>query len=346
MNIKTVLLVVAVVAMSVRAEETESAQEAASAAKAPSKAAFSTLPLCRLKEGAVQVRLPAGEWVEADEGKFYPLGSSFRTGADGRLVLAFSADSTAVLSPNSEIGTRAQALGVSSRTVVLARGTVSLELADSLPEGAFFVTAPGFIVKNPAGKSRYAYADKGDGDSVTVRCVTGALAVEGRHFTIPAMHPADEAVVRTSRDQLVTFIYGTSGDYVVRLDQGVRTKDEVGDDGALKQTAEKSTAEWRLSPKMKIVINRMVPAVGERMSVHTMAFDAAGEPQGSGVSFSEGRAEVNFGEIGVKEKVSGDELAKRAAEATETTEAVDEDSSSDSEKKSESNASENNEENN
>ena len=345
MNIKTVLLVVAVVAMSVRADEAEPAQEAASAAKAPSKAAFLTLPLCRIKEGAVQVRLPAGEWIEAAEGKFYPLGSSFRTGADGRLVLAFSADSTAVLSPNSEIGTRAQALGVSSRTVVLARGTVNLELADSLPEGAFFVTAPGFIVKNPAGKSRYVYADKGDGDSVTVRCVTGALAVEGRHFTIPAMHPADEAVVRTSRDQLVTFIYGTSGDYVVRLDQGVRTKDEVGDDGALKQTAEKSTAEWRLSPKMKIVINRMVPAVGERMSVHTMAFDAAGEPQGSGISFSEGRAEVNFGEIGVKEKVSGDELAKRAAEATETTEA-DEDGSSDSEKKSESNASENNEDNN
>lgn len=328
MNIKSFLLVAAAVTLTVHAEEADESNAAVSAAKAPSKASFSTLPWCRVKDGSAQVRIPGGDWAEVSEGKFYPLGSSFRTSGDGQVVLAFSSDSSVVLAADSEMSTRAQALGVSTRTIVLVRGTVNLDLADSMPEGAFFVTAPGFSVKNPVGKSRYVYEDKGDGDRVTVRCVTGALSIDGRHFSIPVMHPADEAVVRTSRDQLVTFIYGTSGDYVVRLDQGVRAKGEIGDDGQLKQSVEKSTAEWRLSPKMKIVINRLVPAIGERMSVHTMVFDAAGEPQGSGISFSEGRAEVNFGEIGVKEKVSGDELAKRAAEATETTEASDEDESS------------------
>lgn len=58
------------------------------------------------------------------------------------------------------------------------------------------------------------------------------------------------------------------------------------------------------------------------MSVHTMAFDASGERK-SERSFCEGRAEVNSGELIPKENVSGEELAKRAAEMTETTAAAD-----------------------
>lgn len=343
MNIKSIFLVLAAVAMSAHADEPEQAPAAAET-KVAAKVTFTTLPLCRIKEGLVQALKPGGDWAEAEEGKFYPLGTSFRTGKGGMLTLAFGADSAVTLESDSEMATRAQAIGVSSRTVVLVRGTVCLALADNLPEGAFFVTAPGFTVKNPVGKSRYVYEDKGDGDRVTVRCVTGMLGVEGRHFAIPSMHPADEVVIRTSHDNLTTFLYGTSGDYVVRIDRGVRAKDEIGDDGQVKQTAEKSTAEWRLSPKMKIAINRMLPSVGERMSVNVIVFDAAGELQGRGISFSEGRAEVNFGEIGVKEKLNGDELAKRAAEATETTEATDEEETSDTEKKADESTSEKKEE--
>ncbi len=66
------------------------------------------------------------------------------------------------------------------------------------------------------------------------------------------------------------------------------------------------------------MINRAVPAIGERMSVHTMAFDAAGELQSDRV-FCEGRSEVNSGELVVK-AASGEDLSKRAAEAAETTE--------------------------
>ena len=333
MNIKSVLLVLAAVAASASADETEQPAPVASGTKVASKVSFTTLPLCRIKEGSAEVRRPGEEWAAAVEGKYYPLGSSFRTGKGGSLTLAFGADSTVTVESDSEMATRAQALGGASRTVVLVRGTVNLSLADGLPEGAFFVTAPGFTVKNPAGKSRYVYEDKGDGDRVTVRCVTGTLGIEGRHFSIPTMHPADEVVIRTSHDKLATFLYGTSGDYVVRLDRGMRAKDVISDDGQIKHAAEKETVEWRLSPKMKIAINRLLPSVGERMSVNILVFDAAGEPQGSGICFSEGLAEINFGEIGAKEKMNGDELAKRAAEATETTEATDEEESSDEEKK-------------
>ena len=284
--------------------------------------AFTTLPLCLRVEGEAQVRLPKGEWTDAEEGKFYPLGTSYRAGKKSRLVVSFGRESSASIEDGAEFGTRPQALGEKTRTVVLVRGTVDFKLADNLPEGMFFVAAPGFVVKNPAGESKIVYEDVGDGDKATVRCVTGSLGVEGRHFAIPVMRAANEVVIRTSHDHLSTILYGTSGDYAVRLDQGVCEQDDIDDNGQKVSKVEKRETEWRLSPTTKVVINRSVPAIGERMSVHTMAFDAAGELK-SECSFCEGRAEVNSGELVAKEKMSEEDLAKRAAEATETTEATD-----------------------
>lgn len=309
-------------------DETQQLAKSAASAAAP---AFSALPLCRVVEGEAEVLKPgsAGEWEKAEEGRFYPLGSAYRTKAGGKLVLAFGQDSTATISGESSFATRRQTLEEKTRGVVLAYGTVDLALASNMREGAFFVTAPGFVVKNPAGESRYVYETVGDGDKATVRCVTGSLSVEGRHFDIPTMRAADEVVIRTSHDHLVTFLYGTSGDYVVKLDQGVHSKEEVDDEGKVVVTAEKRTTDWHLSPKTKVVINRCMPAIGERMSVHTMAFDAAGERQ-SECYFCEGRAEINSGELVAKDKLSSEELARRAAEAT-TDSAADDQSSEESE---------------
>ena len=291
-------------------------------APAPS-ATFLPLPFCRMSEGLAEVRSPASEeWQPVEEGRFYPLGSAYRTRQGGRLVLAFGPDSTATISGESSFGTRQQPLGDKTRGIVLAYGTVDLTLPENLREGAFFVAAPGFVVKNPAGESRYAYETVGDGDKATVRCVTGSLGVEGRHFCVPAMRAANEMVVRTSHDHLVTFLYGTSGDYVVRLDQGVCTKEDIGDDGQVTTSVEKRTSEWHLSPKTKVIISRCLPAIGGRMSVHTMAFDAAGERQ-SECYFCEGRAEVNSGELVSKVRLTGEEVAKRAAEATTETVAAE-----------------------
>lgn len=317
-------------AMAVVAQETENAAEdatnsaapteegaAAQAPKAAAKVGFTPLPLCRLVESTVDVRLPGGEWAPAEEGRFYPLGCSYRTKGDARLVLAFSAESTVTISGDAEFATRVPT-NSATRTIALVRGTLSLKLPDNMPEGAFFVAAPGFTVKNPAGESRYVYVDMGDGDKVTVRCITGSLGLEGRHFDIPVMRSADEVVIRSGHDYLTTFLYGTSGDYAVVLDQGLRAKEEVGDDGQMKRVVERATTEWRLSPATKVMISRTLSTIGTRMSVHTMAFDAAGERK-SECAFCEGRAEVNTGELVPKESVDSEELAKRAAEATETT---------------------------
>ena len=277
--------------------------------------AFTTLPLCRHIQGSASVRKPGKEWETAEEGRFYPLGSSYRAEKGGSLIVSFGRGGTVSVADGAEFGTREQALGTPSRTLVLARGTMTLKLPDNLPEGVFFVTAPGFTVKNPAGESEIAYEDKGDGDIATVRCKTGSLGVEGRHFDIPVMRAADRVEIRTSKDHLFTSLYGASGNYVVNLDQGMCTREEFGDDGMVKTIVEKGTLAWHLSPQTKVVINRAVPALGERMSVHTMTFDAVGAIKNER-SFCEGRAEVNSGELVPQETAKADELAKRAAEMT------------------------------
>ena len=107
-------------------------------------------------------------------------------------------------------------------------------------------------------------------------------------------------------------------------------EDVVSDDGTRKKVAKKKNLEWNLSPDTKVRIQRMLPAVGERMSVDVTTWDAAGEKK-NWWTYSEGRAEVNSGEQVIAPKTDSEELAKRAAEATETTAADVEEESAEEE---------------
>lgn len=312
---------------------TASAEETAEiAVKKPAAAAsfFTTLPLCRLVEGTAEVRLPGGEWAAAEEGHFYPLGSSYRTHAGSFMEIQFGPECVAKISGIADFGTVAAGLSCKSRTIVLGEGVLELSLAANLPEGAFVVTSPGFVVRNPAGKSRFDCKGTGDGSLAVVRCVTGAMSVEGRHFNIAKMRAADEVKIRSAHDNLETLLYCTSGDYMVTLDVGMVFEDVVSDDGTRKKVAKKKNLEWNLSPDTKVRIQRMLPAVGERMSVDVTTWDAAGEKK-NWWTYSEGRAEVNSGEQVIAPKTDSEELAKRAAEATETTAADVEEESAEEE---------------
>ena len=319
------------------ADETETAAETpaetneTAKASAPISELFTTLPFCRELSGTAQVMKPgASEWIAVEDGRFYPLGSVFKAGESSRLVVAFGKNSTVTIENGASFESRQQPLGVRSRTISPLSGEVLVSLPDNFPEGAFFVSTSGFTVKNPAGDSKFVYSDVGDGFEAVVRCVTGALEVEGRHFSISRMRAANEFRIRCSRDNLETIIYGVSGDYVARLDQGLGSSVEITDSGERKEIISAQTLEWHLTPGTRVQINRAVPAIGEKMSVHTMAFDAAGTLQ-SERTFCEGRAEINSGELVVKDKGSADELAKRASEATEEAAAEDvEDSGSES----------------
>ena len=93
--------------------------------KAPPPAqTFLPLPFCRMVEGLAEVLKPgSAEWLPVEEGRFYPLGSAYRTQQGGRLVVAFGADSTATIAGEASFGTRMQALGEKTRGIVLAYGS-------------------------------------------------------------------------------------------------------------------------------------------------------------------------------------------------------------------------------
>ena len=317
------------------AAASESAAEAAKPAEAEARSPFATLPFCKYASGTAEVQKPGGEWTAVDEGKFYPLGTAFRTRGAGRMTVAFGKDSSAEIAGPAMFATKAQPISVKSRTIVLGEGTVNVVLPDGLPEGMFFVTAPGFTARNLSGASRFNYAKTATGDRTVIRCVTGSLGVFGRHFEIAQMRAANVLVLSDEHDHLVTTLEDRSGDYLVKLDQGVRTVQEVTAEGTTVEKPVEEKAVLKLTTKMKVCITRAVPAIGERLSVFVIAFDAAGNPLGSGVSFCEGRAEVNSGVL-VKPVKSADSeaVAKAAAEASETTEetvAVDDAEASSSE---------------
>ena len=331
----------AVCAQEDSAESETPAADAAKQEQASPAKAFTALPFCQMAEGIAEARLPGAEaWVAVEEGKFYPLGTGFRTrGEKSSLSVSFGTESKVSVEGDASFGTKAQALGAPSRTVVIGEGVLKLDLARNLPEGAFFVTAAGFSLKNLAGESSIRYRKLPDGDEAVIRCVTGSLGVYGRHFDIPQMRAADEIRIRSTVDYLTTFLYGNSGDYIVKLDRGVVTRNDIDEEGKVKVVTDQSTLDWHLSPKTKVRIDRMVPSVGERLSVAMMTFDAAGELKNN-FAYAEGRAEVNSGELAEAAAAEGAAAVKKAteeAEETTTTAAEDETEASDEDSKKDNN---------
>ena len=287
---------------------------------------FFTLPACRRIQGEASVRKPgASAWEPAEEGRFYPLGSVFRAGSNSELVIAFGKEASVTVAEESSFATRSQPLSVKSRTIVLTGGEILVQLPGALASDLFYVTTPGLTVKNPAGDSRYTYKDTGDGFDATVRCVTGSLEVEGRHYEIPSMHAADEFRIRASHDGLETVLYGKSGDYVAVLDCGVITRSLAQLDGSFKNVDESTKLEWHLSVGTRVQINRAVPEIGERMSVVMMTFNPAGQMMNH-CAYAEGRGEVNSGELVAAQDDTEAKLKKAADATTEGDADIEEDS--------------------
>ncbi len=277
---------------------------------------FFVLPKCQQLEGAAEVLKSGGStWEPLEEGKYYPLGSIYRTtSATTQLTIQLGESSFIKIDGVASFGTGVQALDKKDRTIILKSGQIDIKLPPNLPEGMLTVTAPGFAVVNPAGESRYTYNSTGDGDSASVRCVTGSLSLEGRHFKIKLMRAANEIRIRTSQDMLFTGLYGKSGDYIVDLEQGdaIERDFDTGKDKVVPKTL-----AWSLSPQTAIRIHRAVAAADKPMAVTIMTFDASGGLKNR-CAFFEGRPELTTGEqaaAAIKEKT---EAAKKAVDAAET----------------------------
>ena len=277
---------------------------------------FTTLPVCTQADGTVEVKIPgSGEWQPVEEKRFYPLGAIFRTGTQAsRLVMTFGKNCVVTLYGLSSFGTKAQPLDDMTRTIILGEGELKLQLPQNMKDGFFFVTTPGFKIGALSGESKYVRKLMGDGDEVRVKCASGSMSIEGRHFNILQMRAQNVVRIRMSQDLLFTCITGMGGDYMCKLDQGLV---EVKNYETGVSTIEQKFLDLKISPQTNVRIHRAVPKLGEKLAVTTMTFDASGVLCNS-CSFVEERFEVNTGETAPMAKERKAELAKKAQEASES----------------------------
>lgn len=284
---------------------------------------FYILPCCSVVDGKVEVMKPnSSTWEKVEEGRYYPLGSKYRTlGPESKLRLALGSNSEVVAEGDSSFGTLSAAVGEKKRGITLVSGTVSVKVPNNLPDGLLTVNAPGFVAYNPAGESKYIYTKTVDGDEVIVRCVTKSLSIKGRNFDIPSMRAANELRIRTSNDFLATSLYGNSGDILVTLDQGCVAQRDFTT-GETK--AEEKKLDWKLSPRTAVRIYRGKTSLGNNLSVTVLTFDARGQLKNR-CAFTEHCMEINSGELGPASEEDRAELVKNAGNATkvEEVEAVD-----------------------
>ena len=313
------------------AQDAEAPAEAAAVEGLPSPPPeakpFTALFKCVRAKGVVQVCKPgASEWTDAREGRYYPLGTGLRTlqdaGAASSAEFSFGPESSLKLEGAAEVATRPIEIGEPTRTVELKAGRVMLNLPRVLKDGLFSVTAPYFTCSNLAGESRFDYKSLPDGDEVVVRCVTGTMALEGRHYKIQHMAAANQVRIRSTGDDLFSWLRGESGDSKVTLDQGmvVEKNFETGEEKDVPKLL-----EFTLSPRCAIKIFRRRSPVGGNMLVSTMTFDASGEIKNR-CAFAEGRSNVNSGELVIAPAAVASvekEKAKAASEETEEVEAVE-----------------------
>ena len=313
-------------------EEKKPAAEGEAAEGLPDLAAkpekfFFPLVRCRLIDGcSVKVMKSANAgWTEAEEGRFYPMGSAFRVealegGAQVKAEFAFGEKAVLKATNAVEFATEEIEIGAPSRTVLLQKGRIMFDLPRSLPDGMFAVKAPFFACANLAGESIFDYAPVGDGDEAVVRCVTGSMALQGQHYKIARMGAANQVRIRTTGDSLFTSLRGESGDYVVTLDQGL-VQDKNFETGEVKDVPK--TLDFSLSPQCAIKIFRKKAAVAGRMIVATMTFNPAGDILNR-CAFAEGRSNVNSGELVVPDSIPVEkEKAKDADAEAATVESVD-----------------------
>lgn len=307
------------------AAEQPAAEEAAELA--PANAAerfFYPLLRCKRAVGSVQILRPTTtDWVDAEEGRFYPLGSQVRVAgteaAAPEAVFEFGEKSSLKITSNAEFSTAPIKIGERVRTLQLKKGRVFLALPLQLKEGLFKVEMPYFACENLAGESWIDYSAAGDGDEAVVRCVTGSMALNGKHFKFPRLVAANQLRITTTGDNLYTSLVGESGDCKAQLDQGILAERNF-ETGEIVET--KKTLDFSLSPQCSVKIFRAKSKVSGRLSVSMMTFDSAGVMKNR-VAFAEGRANVNSGELVVSTKVADADKKAAATKVDEETEAVD-----------------------
>ena len=245
------------------AQPAETGDEAPAVAEQPLDASGKTfMPMVRIVQtrGTCEVNNPdVGSYAAAVEGKVYPLGTQFRTGADSLATLIFSSQESVQLSSSSEVLVSAPEGNPDGRVVRLLAGRIKTYLRENLPEGSFCIELPNAVSTNVEGRGEYALSGDANGETLLIKTITGAARIEGPHYQIPALRAANTVDIQTSADRSFSRLTSVSGDFAIILNKG-----------------EEEPVNYGMSPKAVVKIWRENAPVGGRPVIAALVVSPTG----------------------------------------------------------------------
>lgn len=260
----------------------------AQAATAPAEEqAVKYEPLIRAAEvkGVCEVFNPdVGSWTAVLERKAYPMGSKFRTGADGTFSLIFSREDSLTLAPSSEVLATASRKNPDVRIVRLLNGSAKTNLRDNAPDGSFNLLTDNALCKSLTGKGEYKVSYQGATETFVANTITGSCEVEGPQYKIPALRAANTVSIETTEGRALSRLSSVSGDFGITLDSG-----------------QEEPVKHTMTPKAVVKIWRERAPVGGRTVVSVLAVNHLGR-QEHRFAYVVGRPTLATGELVKKEE--------------------------------------------
>ncbi len=172
--------------------------------------------------GPCQVRRPGETTFEAaTRGRAYPYGTVVQTLKLGTATVVLSSDDTVQVGPETVVTPAYCATGGVGRALLLDAGKlVTFADINNAPDALIVVTPVGQC-SGLSGRGEIALMPAPDAFILTAIATSGgAMTLSGPQFTLPKLKAGYSVRIVTARDQSLTRILNTLGDYAVVIDNG------------------------------------------------------------------------------------------------------------------------------
>lgn len=200
-------------------------------------------PLFRVVDivGPCQVRKPGETAFEnATRGRAYPYGTVVRTPKKSSLTVVLSTEDTIQVGPETVVTPAHSATGGVGKALLLEAGKLIAFTSVDNPPDALTVETPVAQCSGLSGRCEIVLMPAPDAFILTaVASSGGAMSLSGPQFTLPKLRAGYSVRIMTTRDQSLTRILNTLGDYTVLIDKGTSQPEPI-------QTTTRATIRiWR-----------------------------------------------------------------------------------------------------
>lgn len=171
--------------------------------------------------GVCHVRKPGSETFEpALKGKAYPYGTAVQTGPGSSATLLLSARDAVRLGADTQVTTAAGG-APEERVLHFARGQLVSSMDAANPEQALTIETPVGRFYALSGNAKFKLEPTPEAFQLDVLAESGGqLKLAGPQFSLPVLKSGFSVRITTTRDQSLTRILNTLGDYAVNIDNG------------------------------------------------------------------------------------------------------------------------------